>query len=191
MMPLAPLERWQNFYLIVGSAAAALTGLQFVVIALVADISRRNKSSDSVHAFGTPTVVHFCVVVLISAIVATPWPALSNAALALEICGAGGIVYVFVVLRRARRQTRYAPVLEDWIWHTALPGIAYAALLVASISVSSDGGPRLFVVAAASLLLLFTGIHNAWDSATYMVLERDSGTEDGAASFDTAGEDRR
>ena len=27
----------------------------------------------------------------------------------------------------------------------------------------------LFVVAAAALLLLFTGIHNAWDAVTYHV----------------------
>jgi hypothetical protein len=172
MTRLAPLEAWQNFYLIVGSAAAALTGVQFVVIALVADISRRSKSSDSVHAFGTPTVVHFCVVLLISAVIASPWPALSTATLAFSICGAAGIVYVFIVLRRARHQTRYAPVLEDWVWHTVLPLVAYAALLVASLAVPPDGGSRLFVIAAASLLLLFIGIHNAWDSATYMVLER-------------------
>lgn len=188
----ASFEPWQNFYLIVGSAAAALTGLQFVVIALVADISRRNKSSDSMHAFGTPTIVHFCVVLLMSAIVAAPWPALPRATLALAVCGAGGIVYVFVVFRRARRQTRYLPVLEDWIWHTALPLIAYAALLVASVAVSSDGAPRLFVVAAASLLLLFTGIHNAWDSATYMVLEQPGkGSEEPGTGLAASGDERR
>jgi len=172
MTRLAPLEAWQNFYLIVGSAAAALTGVQFVVIALVADISRRSKSSESVHAFGTPTVVHFCVVLLISAVIASPWPALSSASLAVSICGAAGIVYVFIVFRRARRQTRYAPVFEDWVWHTVLPLVAYAALLAASLAIPAGGGYRLFVIAAASLLLLFIGIHNAWDSATYMVLER-------------------
>jgi hypothetical protein len=32
---LAPLAAWQNFYVIIGSAAATLTGLLFVVITLV------------------------------------------------------------------------------------------------------------------------------------------------------------
>jgi len=187
MSTLSPLEAWQNFYLIVGSAAAALTGVQFVVIALVADISRRNKSSDSVHAFGTPTVVHFCVVLLISAIVAAPWPDLSSASLAISVCGAAGIVYVFIVLRRARRQTRYAPVLEDWIWHTVLPLAAYAALLAASLAVPPGGGSRLFVIAAASLLLLFIGIHHAWDSATYMVLERSKEEGDQEGTRESSG----
>ncbi len=32
-----PLRAWETFYVIVGSSAAALTGLQFVVIALIAE----------------------------------------------------------------------------------------------------------------------------------------------------------
>ena len=35
--PALPLEAWANFYVIVGSSAGGLTGLTFVVIALVAD----------------------------------------------------------------------------------------------------------------------------------------------------------
>ena len=31
------LAQWQNFYVIAGSSAGALTGLQFVVMALIAD----------------------------------------------------------------------------------------------------------------------------------------------------------
>ena len=40
-MPVAvllPLDTWQNFYVIVGTAAATLTGLMFVVITLIAQI---------------------------------------------------------------------------------------------------------------------------------------------------------
>ena len=32
------LVPWESFYVIVGSSGAALTGLQFVVIALLADV---------------------------------------------------------------------------------------------------------------------------------------------------------
>jgi hypothetical protein len=60
-----PLSHWENFYVIVGSSAAALTGLQFVVIALVVDV-RRRSSSREIDAFATPTIVHFCAVLLIS-----------------------------------------------------------------------------------------------------------------------------
>ena len=56
---LPPLTEWENFYVIVGSSAAALTGLQFVVIAVGAEVSE-TRDPEAVSAFGTPTVVHFC-----------------------------------------------------------------------------------------------------------------------------------
>jgi hypothetical protein len=31
-----------------------------------------------------------------------------------------------------------------------------------------DEAPLLFVIGASALLLLFVGIHNAWDSVTYI-----------------------
>jgi hypothetical protein len=31
--------------------------------------------------------------------------------------------------------------------------------------------PALFVIAAGTVLLLFIGIHNAWDNVTYMAIE--------------------
>lgn len=34
---LSSLKAWESFYVIVGSSAGALTGLQFVVIALIAE----------------------------------------------------------------------------------------------------------------------------------------------------------
>src|SRR5207253_5409849 len=63
------------------------------------------------------TVVHFCAVLLMSAILSVPWRAVSHAGLSLAAVGVAGIVYMAVVIRRARRQTRYVPVLEDWLWH--------------------------------------------------------------------------
>ena len=74
------LAVWESFYVIVGSAGGALTGLQFVVIALIAE-SRKQSTGREVAAFGTPTVVHFCTVLLVAAIVSAPWRALSGVAL--------------------------------------------------------------------------------------------------------------
>lgn len=166
----SPLAAWDNFYVIVGSSAAALTGLQFVVAALLPGI-RRRATSGEIDAFGTPTIVHFGVVLLVSAIMSAPWPSLSNVGLALGTCGCFGVGYVTVVMIRARRVTGYQPVLEDWIWHAALPLMAYAALLAATVSLRRHVVPSLFVVAGTALLLLFVGIHNAWDTATYIALD--------------------
>ena len=67
-----PLPAWDNFYVIVGSSAAALTGLQFVVMTLISEM-RQASNENTIDAFGTPTVVHFCASLLISAVLSAPY----------------------------------------------------------------------------------------------------------------------
>ena len=167
----SPLAAWGNYYVIVGSSGAALTGLQFVVIALGAE-GRRLGTMRTIDAFGTPTIVHFCAALLLAAVLCAPWEALSSVAFVLGACGAAGLVYIGLVTQRARRQTDYRPVFEDWVWHTALPFIAYATLLLAAALLVGHASAALFAIAAAALLLLFIGIHNAWDTVTYIAVER-------------------
>ena len=161
---------WENFYVIIGSSAAALTGLQFVVVVLGAEA--RALRDPELGAFGTPTIVHFCAVLLISAIVSVPWQAVSSAALALGACGVAGIVYMVVVIRRALGQKGYAPVLEDWLWHCAFPLVGYAMLLAAALVLERETARCLLVIGATALLLLFIGIHNAWDAVTYIATQQ-------------------
>ena len=169
---LSPLAAWQNFYGIIGTAAATLTGLMFVVATLVAGVRMRLSSpSEAFATFNSPNVWHFGAALLVAAILSAPWQALWNAGLLLGLCGLGGMIYVVIVLRRVRRQKDYQPVLEDWLFHTVLPLVSYTALLVAAIVLPGHPAPALFVIAAGTVLLLFIGIHNAWDNVTYIALE--------------------
>lgn len=163
------LLAWENFYIIVGSSAGALTGLQFVVMALVADSPTR-ADTHTIDTFGTPTVVHFCAVLLVSSILSAPWTALSQASAAVGICGAAGVIYSLIIVRRARRATAYKPELEDWIFHCVLPLVAYVTLLVSGVTLTFRHVPALFGVALFTLILLFVGIHNAWDTVTYVAV---------------------
>jgi hypothetical protein len=166
------LTTWENFYVIIGSSAAALTGLMFVVITLIAG-TREPGRSGAIAAFGTPNVVHFCAALLVAALLSAPWQALSNVGLLLllGLCGLGGVIYIVIVVRRARRQNGYQPVLEDWLWHAVFPLVSYTALVVATIMLPGNPVPALFVIGAVTVLLLFIGIHNAWDTVTYLVVE--------------------
>jgi hypothetical protein len=169
---IAPqLAAWESFYVIVGSSAGALTGLQFVVMALVADSERRSTMRE-VNAFGTPTVVHFCAALFVAAILSAPWHSLRSAGLGIGICGVAGVIYSLLIFRRARRQSGYKPVLEDWIWHTALPPLAYGSMAVAATVLRRHPEESLFVIAAATVLLTFIGIHNAWDTVTFIAVEQ-------------------
>ena len=164
------LSTWQNFYVIVGSSAGALTGLMFIVITLLSG-ARARTSSEPIAAFSTPNVVHFGAALLIAIILSAPWQALWNASLLLGFCGVGGMIYIAIVVRRTRRQTDYTPVLEDWLWHTILPLVSYVTLLITAFLLPGNSILALFIVGAATVLLLFIGIHNAWDNVTYIATE--------------------
>jgi len=161
------IQEWDNFYVIIGSSAAALTGLQFVVIALIAE-ARTARTTEAVEAFGTPTVVHFCAVLLLAAVLTTPRHTVVSLTICLVAIGALGLSYVAKVIIMALRQRTYKPVFEDWMWHAVLPAIAYAWLFTAGWLAPRSTEVALYCVAGATLMLLFIGIHNAWDTAVWM-----------------------
>jgi hypothetical protein len=167
---LRPLAGWESFYVIIGSAGAALTGLQFLVVAFVADRNTRVNTA-AVNAFATPAIVHFGVVLLVACALSAPWETLGSVAAVLGVCGGGGVAYTLLVAYRAARQTGYTVVIEDWIWHVGLPLLAYGAIVAAGISLSHVTTLALFIVAASSLGLLFIGIHHGWDTVIWTLVQ--------------------
>jgi hypothetical protein len=166
---MSPLNGWESFYVIVGSSAGALIGLQFVVMTLIAGRSVTRNEAQAGDAFSTPSVVHFGVVLLLSALLSAPWGGIGAVALVWGLLGLGGIAYSLIVARRMRAQTVYKPVFEDWLFHVLLPLSAYAMLAGSAFASRSSARAALFIVGAAALLLLFVGIHNAWDTVMHLV----------------------
>ncbi len=177
-----PLSGWENFYVIVGSSAAALTGLTFIVITISSERSDSRDSRDSaarrvagLRAFISPTVVHFTGSLWISAVLNVP----GHTALSLSLClaagGLAGLAYCGRTLYwvvRTFTDSQYTPFLEDWIWNAALPVLAYAGMLGCAWGLLTHPAPSLYVVSAIALLLLFIGIHNAWDVVAWLTTER-------------------
>lgn len=162
---------WENFYVIVGSSAGALTGLMFVVITLIAGRPGA-RASGEVAAYGTPNVIHFGAVLLLSALLSAPWGSLHLVGVLLVVVGVCGVTYAAIIMRRIIRRARlegtYTPVLEDWVWFGILPCVAYTAIAIGALMFLGDPTHALFVIAAAMVLLLAIGIHNAWDTVTYI-----------------------
>jgi hypothetical protein len=173
---MTALNGWENFYVIVGSAAGALIGLQFVVMTLIAGSRINRGDAQAGDAFSTPSVVHFGVVLLLSAVLSAPWHGVGTVEVLWGLVGLGGIVYSVVVARRLQTQTAYRPVFEDWLCHVLLPSAAYALLAGSAFAARSDERTALFLVGAAALLLLFVGIHNAWDTVTHLVFVQKLGS---------------
>ena len=165
---MAEFNEWENFYVLVGGAAGALIGLQFVVMTLIAD-RPPVRAAEAHSAFGTPTIVHFSAALLLSALLLAPWHAITPAAALWGLTGFSGVAYALIVAHRMRKQTAYRPDLEDWLFYVLLPLAAYAMLLASAFAASSHTREALFGVGASALFLLFMGIHNAWDSVAYLV----------------------
>ena len=182
---MSELAEWDSFYVIVASAAGALTGLQFVVMTLIAQ-RPAVRVAEAGAAFATPTVVHFSAALLLSALLRAPWQAITIPAVLWGVMGFGGVIYAAIVARHMTRQSAYRPGFEDWLFHVALPCAAYAVLALSSVAAPAHTRGSLFGVGGAALLLLFVGIHNAWDGVTYhvFVILRDpnAGPAQGAAS---------
>ncbi len=167
------LASWQNFYVIIGSAAATLTGLMFVATTLFAEVRMPVSSARAgLEAFSTPIVVHFGSALLLAAILSAPWQALWQAGLLLGVVCLAGVTLIVLAVRWERRLTEYRSHLADWVWYRILPLVSYAALVVAGIVLPGSPAPALFVVGGAAALLLLVGIRNAWDLVTYLAIER-------------------
>ena len=170
---VSALGAWQNFYVVIGSAAATLTGLMFVVVTLLAGTRLRVSSAYlGVAVFNTPTVAHFCLVLLAALLISAPWQALWLVSLALGLLGLGGGIYILSTIPQMRRFEDYHPKRFDWVWYITVPLIAYAVLAVAAVMLPVNPGLVLYAIGTATVLLLFTAIHNAWDLVIYLAVER-------------------
>lgn len=168
------LAAWSSFYVMTGSAAAALTGLMFIVITLVTSIERMRRNPDGISTYSTPTVVHFSAAFLVSGVLCAPWRAFAPPAAILGLAALAGIAYIARTTVRSRGLQSYSPDFEDWASYSVLPFLAYGAILIGAVVLASAArsiaADALFAIAGGVTLLILLGIHNAWDVVTYIAM---------------------
>jgi hypothetical protein len=177
LSPTLPLDAWENFYVIVGSSAGALTGLTFIVITLAADTENLARTPAArlagLRAFITPTAVHFGAALWVAALLSVPGQTRTSLALCLAASGLLGSLYCANVTRWfLETMANYKPFLQDWVWTVVLPLCAYLGLLAAAVLLRAHVPVALYTVAAVSLLLVLLGLHNAWDVVVWITAER-------------------
>jgi hypothetical protein len=164
------LERWHEFYVLVGTAGATLTALLFVAVSLGAGVLS-DKRTAATRAFFSPVVVHFTAVFFISAV--GLFPAHKTVMFATlvggcaAVCGTVSVVTTVQLLRN-----RWTSYVEDHLAYGLLPLISYAALLIAATMILAERDDALLVLAGALLLLLIVNIRNAWDLTLSMVRQQ-------------------
>jgi hypothetical protein len=164
-----PLAAWRDFYVMIGTAAGVIVGATFVVASLASGMKERTMG---MRGFITPTAVHLGSVLVGSAILAAP--TLTNLALTvlLGLGGLGGAAYAIVV---AVRIWRLNLDLSDRAFYATLPILAYAAIATSALLQSLAVGDALEILAVSLVVLLITGMRNAWDMASFMIMRRRDG----------------
>ena len=166
-----PMSGWDNFYVMIGSAAGALLGLTFVVIALAAD--SKPTSYRGLRAFISPTIGHFSTVLALAGFMLVPGHTRMSLSCGFGLVGTVGLIYSIVTGMHMRQiRANYVPVMEDWLWHVLFPLLTYASLLIIADLVLHAPGVSLYAIAGALTLFLFIGVHNAWDVATSISLRK-------------------
>jgi hypothetical protein len=165
----SPLTAWTNYYAIMGSASAALTGLTFVVSTLVAQHPPgTGDPGEGTRNFTTPTIVHFSAALLIAGIMSAPWHRFEIAEGLIGLAGVAGVIYTSRITYRLTKMPNYDVDVDEWIWYAALPILAYVVIVASAAGAAFITSQALFALAGATLLLIFIGIHNAWDVVTYL-----------------------
>lgn len=166
------LEKWETFYLMVGSSAAALIGLLFVVVTLNAEATDAGRREDGSRLFLTPVVFHFAMVFLVSTLVLMPDVDTPILALGVAAVGIVGLIFVGFALSRLIFGRFPVPHWTDYVYYGALPFVLYAALLACGIGLWTGAAFGIHGLAVTALALLFLGIRNAWDLATWLAYHR-------------------
>ncbi len=169
-----PLHNWQNFYLLVGGAAATLVGLMFVAISLGTRLITE-RSVPALRVWVHPTLIHFIYVLVIATIIMVP--TLTRSPLGILLVFAGlvsfGNALRMVPYMRKQQQEQEAD-RGDWVWYLIVPSISYLLLIGTGIGLLLGDNRALNGLAFAIILLLVNGIRNAWDMVVWITIKTES-----------------
>jgi hypothetical protein len=163
------LDGWHEFYILLGTAAAALVALLFVAASIAVGRLSAERNSPT-RTFTTPVVFHYTYVLFLSLVALVPVNTDTSLATIIGLSAAAALAYscfIFVGVMRS-----HTADLDDRLGYGASPPAAYAAALASSVFIfarSAIGPPLL---GAALILLLLVNIRNAWDLTVFFAQRR-------------------
>jgi len=170
------LKDWHEFYLLTGTAAAALVALLFVAASIGAGFLTPERAEAS-RVYMSPVVLHFTSVLFASLVVLIPSHAYLAPALLIGGNGVVGVTASAFIFKRVLKHDG-----ADWIdsiAYGAAPLVAYAAMLAAAVLLMRKSGMAGDVLAFGVVLLLIANIRNAWDLTLVMARRHSAGSNQG------------
>jgi hypothetical protein len=175
-------EAWHDFYLLAGGASATLAGLMFIAITLYSGAPGTGAAPRDVRGLNTflsPTLIHFVYVLALASIVLVPTITGTMLGILLILAGLGSLGHVVRTLPFLAEQYRLRRIdRSDLFWYAVMPALVYVMLFDAgggllNADLHAARPPyALDVLAAAAVLLLVMGVHNAWDLMVWMILRQ-------------------
>lgn len=160
---------WENFYLIVGSAAGALIGLMFVVATLMAGLES-SRVMHGARVFFTPIIFHFSVVIIVSAVAMVPGMPAPLTGVIVAFCAVAGFAYAIATIFRMFGPGSANPLhWTDKYFYGVIPALVYLGLAAAAGAVWLKPESAAYAIGATMLILLLIGIRDAWDMAVFLL----------------------
>jgi hypothetical protein len=160
-------DGWGDYFFMIGSSAAALIGLMFVVVTLTAGHDRQETERGK-HLYTSPIVFHLAVILVLSGATIAPEVELrlfAFAALGIALLGfAMGMRSAIGIMRRSKMES----ARFDMFWYGVAPAIAYVGLAAASIGLLGRHAWAPPAFAADVMALLLVSIHAEWDLVTFL-----------------------
>jgi hypothetical protein len=163
---------WHEFYVLLGTAAAALVALMFVAASVAAGLITPAQST-ATRTFMSPIIFHYTCVLFLSLMALVPDMTERRLAVIVALVAVFGFGFSIMILVGVVRSA--LADIADRFGYGASPLAAYAAALVAAgfLWTHSTAGPN--ILAGALVLLLLVNIRNAWDLTITFVRRRTDG----------------
>jgi hypothetical protein len=169
----AAAATWQNFYLLVGAAAATLTGLMFVAITFGANLVTP-ENVPTARSFIDPTLNHFVQVLLTACLLTIPTMGPTLLGVLVIVVGAFRITWLVKIYRHmsAAQRSNGDVELSDWVSGIIVPFMTYALLIVTGAGFIAGYVAAFNGLAIATATSLMNGILSAWELMVWMALTR-------------------
>ena len=162
---------WQNFYLMLGEAAATLVGLMFVAVTFGSRMVKPETASMA-RSFLDPTYGHFVHVIFTACLLTIPTmtgPVLGGLLLVISVGRAARLFQIYAHMQEAKR-VHDTVDLSDWIMGIVLPTLWYVLLAGTAIAFILGFTVAFSLLAAVTVGVLLNGIHSAWELLVWMAL---------------------
>jgi hypothetical protein len=164
---------WQNFYILVGTAAATLIGLMFVAVTFGAGLVTAETAA-SARAFLDPPFTHFVQILLTACLMVIPTmgaTVLGVLLMVLCLLRTAGLVGVFRAMLEASR--RHGDIeLSDWTTGVAVPLLCYVLLGASGAAFVAGYAVAFTGLAIVTIAILLTGLFGAWELMVWMAVAR-------------------